>query len=183
MQQRFEQHKLALIELAARHAQILAERQALPADRLTAEDQAKLNRMTSLIQQQAASYGFCTLPAAEIEIAPDNFRPQKEGFEIRFELSASDAVRLKWAYHLALLELSRTDTTNHPGFVVFDEPRQQAAREISFQRLLERAASAKAAGQQVIFATSEDRARLEGFLNRIDCTYRAFDGYIVEPLT
>ena len=183
VQQRFEQHKVALIALAARHAQILAERQALPADRLTAEDQAKLNRMTSLIQQQAASYGFTTFPAAEIEIAPDNFRPQKEGFEIGFELSASDAIRLKWAYHLALLELSRTDRTNHPGFVVFDEPRQQAAREISFQRLLERAASAKAAGQQVIFATSEDRGRLEGFLNRIDCTYRAFDGYIVKPLT
>ena len=183
VQQRFEQHKVALIALAARHAQILAERQALPVDRLTAEDQAKLNRMTSLIQQQAASYGFTTFPAAEIEIAPDNFRPQKEGFEIGFELSASDAIRLKWAYHLALLELSRTDTTNHPGFVVFDEPRQQAAREISFQRLLERAASAKAAGQQVIFATSEDRGRLEGFLNRIDCTYRAFDGYIVKPLT
>jgi hypothetical protein len=36
LQQRFEQHKVALIALAARHAQILAERQALPADRLTA---------------------------------------------------------------------------------------------------------------------------------------------------
>lgn len=106
----------------------LSERQSLPADRLTAEDQAKPNRMTSLIQQQAASYGFTTFPAAEIEIAPDNFRPQKEGFEIGFELSASDAIRLKWAYHLALLWLSWTD------------------------------------------ATSGDRGRLEGFLNRIDCT-------------
>lgn len=183
VQQRFEQHKVMLVTLAGRHAQILAERQSLPADRLSAEDQAKLNHFTSLIQQQAASYGFTTFPAEEIEIAPDNFRPQKEGFEIGFELSASDAIRLKWAYHLALLELSRTDTTNHPGFVVFDEPRQQAAREISFQRLLERAASAKVAGQQVIFATSEDRGRLEGFLSRIDCAYRAFDGYIVKPLT
>lgn len=183
VQQRFEQHKLALIELAARHAQILAERQSLPADRLSPEDQAKLNRMTRLIQQQASSYGFTTFPAGEIEIAPDSFRPQKEGFEIGFELSASDAIRLKWAYHLALLELSRTDRTNHPGFVVFDEPRQQAAREISFQRLLERAATAKAARQQVIFATSEDRGRLEGFLTNLDCSYQAVDGYIVKPLT
>jgi hypothetical protein len=182
VQQRFEQHKVALVALAAHHAQLLAERQTLPADRLTVEDQAKLNRMTRLIQEQAASYGFTTFPASEIEIAPDNFRPQKEGFEIGFELSASDAIRLKWAYHLALMELSRTDTTNHPGFVVFDEPRQQAAREVSFQRLLERAATAKAAGQQVIFATSEDRGRLEGFLEGIDCNYRAFDGYIVKPL-
>lgn len=74
VQQRFEQHKIALVALAARHSQILAERQALPADRLSPEDQAKLNRMTSLIQQQAASYGFTTFPAEEIEIAPDSFR-------------------------------------------------------------------------------------------------------------
>ena len=182
VQQRFEQHKVALIGLAGNHAQLLTQRQALPVDRLTETDQAKLKRLTSLIQQQAASYGFTTFPASEIEIAPDNFRPQKEGFEIGFELSASDAIRLKWAYHLALMELSLTDPTNHPGFVVFDEPRQQAAREVSFQRLLERAAIAKASGQQVIFATSEDRGRLEDFLKTIDCNYRPFEGYIVKPL-
>jgi hypothetical protein len=182
VQQRFEQHKLALAELATRHAQFLFERQSLPADRFSSEDQAKLTRLTRLIQQQAASYGFTTFAAAGIEIAPDSFRPQKEGFEIGFELSASDAIRLKWAYHLALLELARADQTNHPGFLVFDEPRQQAARELSFQRLLERAASAKAAGQQVIFATSEDRGRLESFINNIECSYIAFDGYIVKPL-
>lgn len=183
VQQRFEQHKVALVELALSHAQLLAARQSLPANRMTDEDQAKFARLTNLIRQQAASYGFSTFPASEIDIAPDNFRPQKEGFEISFELSASDAIRLKWAYHLALMELSRTHPTNHPGFVVFDEPRQQAAREVSFQRLLERAATAKAAGQQVIFATSENRDRLEGFLDNIDCNYRAFDGYIVKPLS
>jgi hypothetical protein len=158
------------------------EQQGLPADRLTSGDKAKLDRLTALIQQQAASYGFSTFSAHDIEIAPDNFRPQKEGFEIGFELSASDAIRLKWAYHLALMELARTNQTNHPGFVVFDEPRQQAAREISFQRLLERASTAKAAGQQVIFATSEDRERLEGFVKAIDCHYQAFDGHIVRRL-
>lgn len=183
VQQRFEQHKVALVELALSHAQLLAARQSLPANRMTDEDQAKFVRLTNLIRQQAASYGFSTFPASEIDIAPDNFRPQKEGFEISFELSASDAIRLKWAYHLALMELSRTHPTNHPGFVVFDEPRQQAAREVSFQRLLERAATAKTAGQQVIFATSENRDRLEGFLENIDCNYRAFNGYIVKPLS
>jgi hypothetical protein len=182
VQQRFEQHKLALVELSTRHAHLLFERQLLPTDRFSSKDQAKLKRLTRLIQQQAGSYGFTTFAAAEIEIAPDSFRPQKEGFEIGFELSASDAIRLKWAYHLSLLELARADSTNHPGFLIFDEPRQQAARELSFQRLLERASSAKAAGQQVIFATSEDRGRLESFINNIDCSYIPFDGYIVKLL-
>jgi hypothetical protein len=140
VQQRFEQHKSVLRELAVRHTEPASARTALSGG-------AKLARLTLLIREQVADYGFSTFSASEIELSPDNFRPQKEGFEIGFELSASDAIRLKWAYHLALMELSRTHATNHPGFIVFDEPRQQATREISFQRLLTRAAEAKDSGQ------------------------------------
>src|SRR6516165_1565937 len=183
VQQLFEQHKISLISLAERYADLLSARRELPDDRLTAGDRAKLDRLTFLIRQQADQYGFSTFAPKEIDISPENFRPQKEGFEIGFELSASDAIRLKWAYHLALMELSRTESTNHPGFVVFDEPRQQATREISFQSLLERASVAKASKQQVIFATSESRERLSDFLATIDCNFLAFDGYIVRRLS
>jgi hypothetical protein len=179
VQQRFEQHKMSLVSIAERYAELLAARRVLPDDRLSQEDRAKLDRLTHLIQQQADHYGFSTFPPREIDISPENFRPQKEGFEIGFELSASDPIRLKWAYHLALMELSRTVSTNHPGFVVFDEPRLQATREISFQSLLERASAAKANKQQVIFATSESRERLSEFLATIDCSFLAYDGYIV----
>jgi hypothetical protein len=182
VQQRFEQHKASLVDLARRHADILTARRSLPDDRLSPGDRAKLDRLAVLIRQQAASYGFSTFPAAEIDLAPENFRPQKEGFEIGFELSASDAIRLKWAYHLSLMELSRTHATNHPGFVVFDEPRQQATREISFQRLLQRAADSKEHSQQVIFATSEKRERLADFLTDVDCNFLPFEGYIVKRL-
>jgi hypothetical protein len=182
VQERFEEHKLALVSLAVSHAELLTTRRGMPDDRLTPEDRKKLDHLTDLIREQASSYGFSTFPANEIEIAPDSFRPQKEGFEIGFELSGSDAIRLKWAYHLALMELSRSDPTNHPGFIVFDEPRQQGTRELSFQRLLERASHAKASGQQVIFATSEKRDRLAEFLTDVDCSFLAFDGYVVKRL-
>jgi hypothetical protein len=179
IQQRFEQHKSTLRELGLRHAELVAARTPLAGDRLSDDDRSKLDRLTLLIRQQVADYGFSTFSASEIDLSPDNFRPQKEGFEIGFELSASDAIRLKWAYHLSLLELARTHATNHPGFVIFDEPRQQATRVISFERLLERAAKAKDAGQQVIFATSENRESLTEFLNGVDCSFLSFDGYIV----
>ncbi len=166
VQQRFEQHKAALLSLAIRHAELIAARRELPEDRLSPEDKAKLDRLTRLIRQQAGSYGFSTFPAGEIEIAPDNFRPQKEGFEIGFELSASDAIRLKWAYHLALMELARTDKTNHPGFIVFDEPRQQAAREISFQRLLERLRSPRLLDNRLSSQQVRTGIALRGFSPR-----------------
>ena len=183
VQQRFEEQKISLVTIAERYAELLTARRALPDDRLSEQDRAKLDRFTYIIRQQADQYGFSTFPARDIDISPENFRPQKEGFEIGFELSASDAIRLKWAYHLALMELSRRDATNHPGFVVFDEPRQQATREISFQALLERASEAKSHKQQVIFATSESRERLLGFLANLDCSFLAFDGYILTRLS
>jgi hypothetical protein len=49
--------------------------------------------------------------------------------------------------------------------------------------LLERAAKAKDAGQQVIFATSENRESLTEFLNGMDCSLLAFDGYIVRRVS
>lgn len=181
-QQRFELQKAELISIAAHHAELLANRSKLPSNRLSAQDKTKLDQLQRLIREQANAYGFSTFPTAELEISEETYRPQKEGFEIGFELSASDAIRLKWAYQLALLELDRTERTNHPGFVIFDEPRQQSAKTHSLKRLLERASTAKAAGQQVIFATSEDRSQLETFLSDVDCHYLPYDGYILQRL-
>lgn len=181
--QRFEELKESFLVLAARYSELLAEKEVLPSDRLTARDKRIVTKLSELIREQAKSYGFSTFPADEIEISSENFRPQKEGFEIGFELSASDAIRLKWAYSLAMLELGRTEPTNHPGLVIFDEPRQQETAKISFKQLLRRASLAKESGQQVIFATSEDREQLAQFLDGIDCKLTTFEGHIVKRIT
>ena len=176
---KIQKSQITLVTLAANYGDLLAKRGALPSDPFTAEDKAKLDCLTGLIRAQAKIYEFSTFPAAEIEISPENYRPQKEGFEIGFELSASDAIRLKWSYQIALMELAREYPTNHPGFVVFDEPRQQETAKLSFRRLLERAATAKLAKQQVIFATSEDTEQLKSFLMNLDCNLLDFEGPIV----
>jgi hypothetical protein len=181
-QQRFEEQRTHLISLAARHSQILSARADLPNDRFTATDRRKLALLERLIREQTESYGFRTFPPNEIHISEDTYRPHKEGFEIGFELSASDSIRLKWAYQLALLEVGRTESTNHPGILVFDEPRQQETALPSFEHLLVRAAASKATGQQVLFATSEDRAQLERFLSGLDCRLIDFEGPILRRL-
>ena len=180
--ERFELQKGELAEIAASYASLTAARDALPQARLTEADRGKIRDVGGLIREQAALYGFSTFPPGEIEISEDNYRPQKEGFEIGFELSASDAIRLKWAYQLALLEEARGSRTNHPGFVIFDEPRQQETAKVSFAKLLERAALAKGAGQQVLFATSEDREELKRFLDDVDCQLIEFRGPIIQRL-
>ncbi|WP_332768630.1 hypothetical protein [Phenylobacterium sp.] len=54
----------------------------------------------------------------------------QQGYEIGFETSASDAIRLKWAYQLGLLELGHQHPTHHPGMLLLDEPRQQSSSRV-----------------------------------------------------
>ena len=134
------------------------------------------------MRDQVKDFGFTTFSPAELSISQDSYRPEKEGFEIGFETSASDAIRLKWAYQLSLLELASDKPTNHPGMLVFDEPRQQSSSRPSFRNLLNRAARAKKRNQQLIFSTSEDLDTLKSITCAIDCEEVIFPGYILQKL-
>lgn len=164
------------------YSALLLERAQIPTEKLSPGDHDKLNRLTSLVQDQAEDFGFSTFSPAELSISHDSYRPEKEGFEIGFETSASDAIRLKWAYQLGLLELANDKSTNHPGMLIFDEPRQQSSSRPSFQNLLNRAARAKKRNQQVIFSTSEDLETLKSITSAIDCEEVIFLGYILQKL-
>ncbi|MHB0706029.1 hypothetical protein ACX4MT_09320 [Roseomonas mucosa] len=164
------------------YSELLSERAQIPTEKLSPSDHDKVNRLTSLVQDQAKEFGFSTFPPAELSISQDSYRPEKEGFEIGFETSASDAIRLKWAYQLSLLELASGKPTNHPGVLIFDEPRQQSSSRPSFQNLLSRAAIAKRRNQQVIFSTSEDLETLRLITSAIDCKQVIFPGYILQKL-
>lgn len=83
------------------------------------------------------------------------YRPVHEGFDLGFDLSASDMIRVIWAYLFAILAVGQENGGNHLGPLVFDEPRQQEAAHSSDRALLAEASSAGAGGAQVLFATSE----------------------------
>jgi hypothetical protein len=183
IQHRFEEGKIELIDISSHYLYLITAKAGQQKERLSEADKAKLKRLAELFRNQAKDYNFTTFSPEELDISEESYRPQKEGFDIGFEISASDGIRLKWAYQLAMLELARTERTNHIGFVVFDEPRQQEASKVSFQSLLNRAATAKLANQQVIFATSEDFQQLTGFLSGVEHHLVAIQGRLVKPLT
>ena len=155
---------------------------ALPQDKMSPLDRKKFDTLTTLLRQQARDFGFSTFDPGELTIDEDTYRPQKEGYEIGFETSASDAIRLKWAYQLGLLELGHQHPTHHPGMLLLDEPRQQSSSKISFGRLLERAAARQRNDQQVIVSTSEDLETVRGILSRINCKATIFPGYVIKPV-
>ncbi|MGW7138821.1 hypothetical protein [Streptomyces xanthophaeus] len=127
-------------------------------------DQAKIDYLEASLQTQLREYHFNSLDPQSIEISPETYRPVHEGFDLGFDLSASDMIRVIWAYLLAFLDASNRFSANHPRLVVFDEPRQQETNRMSFAALLARASTLGADGSQIIFATSEEEIQLRNML-------------------
>jgi hypothetical protein len=170
-----------LREISANFLDIQAALAELPKERLSADDQKKVDAFVSLMRDQLRRYGFTTFSPEQLTLS-ENFRVEKEGFEIGFQASASDTIRLKWAYQLGLLEVARTRSTHHAGLVIFDEPRQQEASKTSFRNLLSRASSSVDYNQQVFFATSEDQYELRQDLADLRCNFIVIEGWTLSRL-
>lgn len=131
---------------------------------LNPTDAAKVAALRTSLVSQLHSYGFRSMDPSAVDISDKTYRPIHEGFDLGFDLSASDMVRVIWSYLFAFMEVSRERGGNHPQLLVFDEPRQQEASRISFQQLLRRAAQNGSAGSQILFATSEEEHGLREML-------------------
>ncbi|MFI6540844.1 hypothetical protein ACIBHY_50890 [Nonomuraea sp. NPDC050547] len=154
----------------------------LPADRLSAEDRGKLNRLEASFVQQLHGYDFGSFSDERLRISDADYLPRRDDFDLQADISASDSIRVIWAYLLGLLEVSKQVDTNHIGLLVLDEPRQQSAKQLSFRALLERA-SADAKDCQVVFATSEDLESLKRMLTGLPHTLNAIEDYVLKPVT
>ena len=155
------------------------ELEQLRGTEFSGDDLHKLETLQNEFRDQLSSYGFQSLQPYSLTISHDTYQPAHEGYDPSFESSASDVIRIIWAYLLSLRHVSEDLDLNHPGLVIFDEPRQQMASEISFRELLRRAATGPG---QIVFATSETEQRLASMLKGLHHRTINFDGKILQPL-
>jgi hypothetical protein len=168
--------------LIAKGAEIRDRLASVPLAKLDEEDEAKLVALEVAFKEQLAAYGFGSFGVGTVGISRENYLPTREGFDLGFVTSASDLIRLVWAYLLGLLEVDRSFETNHPGLLMFDEPGQQSIAELSFEALLQRASAASDFGQQVVFATSQPQESLERFLEGRPYRETIYTGRVLAPL-
>ena len=146
------------------------------------EDETKIRALQESFVSQLEEYGFSSITPSLIQISRESFRPNYDGFDLGFNLSASDMIRTIWAYLTGLMEVARDNQTNHIGLLVLDEPRQQQANKVSFRDFVERTSSAKEFNQQVLFLTSEDSETLSQMLNGVEHQLIDFTGKMILPL-
>jgi hypothetical protein len=159
---------------------VQARKRTLAADVLTDADKAKLQNLQQLFVSLEGLFGFDSFPTDKLSISRDNYRPTREGFDVVYDVSASDNIRTICAYVVALLEFARSAATNHPGLLILDEPRQQNLAWSDFDKVLVRAGGANSANQQVIVATSDSVDRVREIQRQTGCHCITFTGKILK---
>lgn len=159
--QRWRQTLVALSENWAENRRRYAE---LGTEGLSERDVKVITLLEGKVRVQLRRYDFKSLRPEDVEINRDTYRPANEGFDLGFDISASDMIRVIWAYLISMLTVSREMGGNHAGFLIFDEPRQQETARASYQALLQQAAEDAASGAQILFATSEPSEDLRSML-------------------
>jgi hypothetical protein len=172
-----------LMQLAERADTIRGELRALESEYSDA-DVAKIRALGDEVRRQLREYGFGSLPVSEVQIPAETLIPGHEGFDLGFDISASDGIRTQWAYYSALARLGGvTNTSNHPGLLFFDEPGQQEIERSSLQAFMRNAASLARSGVQVVIATSEDLSVLQGGLaEEGDSVFTVRETKLLQPL-
>jgi predicted nucleic acid-binding Zn-ribbon protein len=169
-QQIFEEHLAEFAELTSEWLEVQGRLKALPRGALSERDQKKLSILQDSFHQQLIQYKMGSLDVAEVRISPGNYEPEVAGVNLSADVSASDLIRLHWAYLLGLLEVGTQETGNHPGLLILDEPQQQSVEETSFREMLRHAAGEK--NCQIIITTSHDRA-IDDYLKQIGVKHLA----------
>lgn len=132
-----------LVNFSNEFKNIKATLAGLPERKSSVEDVRKYNKFQNHFRNYASLFGYKSAPTSDIEINRDTLFPYLAGLELRevntdikSDSSASDFVRLIWAYLLAVYSASEELGGNHPGLVLLDEPGQHSMGVTSVNALL-----------------------------------------------
>ena len=128
-----------LATLSDKWCKCMAEKERLGKKVLDETDSYKLNILGNEFANLLKEFGYKSTQHFEnIKISEDTFLPTINGFDMRYDSSASDELRNIWAFTLALLNVSITNGGNHPRILIYDEPKQQSVVDESFKKLCEK---------------------------------------------
>lgn len=141
----------------------------LQATETDVEDQRTIDSFRYEFSAALRAFGLRSLPPSEVTIGEESLLPEHDGFELTFDIqhgmSASDAIRTKWAFYVALARTCRINDRAHSfGFLIMDEPRQQEA-SLDSVRALYQSLSEVGVNAQVIVASSASSSELDQLLD------------------
>ncbi|WAE65274.1 hypothetical protein OUQ49_05750 [Streptomyces cavourensis] len=134
------------------------------------EDSRRRDMLQRSVREQLTDFGFSSYDAALVSIDEETLRPEREGLNLDTDASASDVVRTKIAYLNGIREVANSLRTQHPGFLMMDEPRQHELDEDHFRATLRRLAKCADVGDQVIATSAASVSALSAMLGSAQAT-------------
>lgn len=123
-----------IIEISAIHHNYklaLEEKSNLPQNGLSKNDKIKLDSFSEIFRNLLRKFEFQSCNIVFIKISEETYFPIIDSSELvnemlRHDASASDFIRVMWAYTIGLYLTSEQYQANHPSFIFLDEPAQHS---------------------------------------------------------
>lgn len=155
-----------LYERSVRFAEVSAELKALGKEPQSKSDQKRMKAWTKELRSLLDTFEFKSVATSDVDLDA-SMRPVVDGYDIAFQGSASDAIRLRWAYLLSLASAAVSNDGEHPGLLILDEPAQQGVESESVVALLGKMAG-MGSDIQMFVTTSEPPEHLTEWLDGAD---------------
>ena len=127
LQEELDQFLLNLSDLSGQWGIYLENKAKLPKHDKSDADVEKIRLLKAKFIDNLKLYHYSSLSDfGAIDISEESLLPTIDGFDMKFDSSASDGIRVIWAFTMALLQVSLEKSGNHPGIIIFDEPAQQS---------------------------------------------------------
>lgn len=140
----------------------LDQKSRLPKRGLSELDMKKIALLKSYFINNLQRYHYSSLSSFDgIEISEESLLPTIDGFDMKFDSSASDGIRTIWAYTLALLQVSIEKDGNHPGVIIFDEPAQQSIVSEDMKSFIRSVVEVTANGQIIMAITLNSKELIQ----------------------
>ena len=88
-----------------------------------------------------------------VDIPVETCLPLIDGFDMKFDSSASDNIRIIWSFTIALLQTSLEKKGNHPSIIIFDEPAQHSIVTSDMESLIQSVLDIKGLAQVIVGIT------------------------------
>jgi hypothetical protein len=185
----FEAHLDVFNTLAMRFLENRTALRKLPKEHLSERDLKTIDIFSKFFRGNAGSFDYKSVQPSEINVSTQTLMPTLGDLELRqinarTNSSASDFVRLIWAYLIALYQTSEFNgvSGHHLGCLLFDEPAQHSMSEMSLRALFQKLSGEKGL-QSIVAASFEDQETNFRFVTEnVVHTLVTWEGKLIQPL-
>lgn len=153
--QSFVDQKLEEIrKLSDRWKKYKEEYEKLPKKEVSDLDAEVIKTFKDNFVNNLRKYKYKSAPDIDaVDIPVETCLPLIDGFDMKFDSSASDNIRIIWSFTIALLQTSLAKRGNHPGIIIFDEPAQHSIVTSDMESLIQSVLDIEGAAQVIVGIT------------------------------